>query len=298
MFCRLVVVLAVLLLTAIAAPSAATVTTHTGRIANGISSAVRYTSRHDMRAGVAVLDTRTGRLRSGGSKRFFPSASVVKTMIAARLLIAGRMHGAIARKAWVMITRSDNDAAWALYPKVGRDHLLPWLERHYRDRFGATPAMAGIWGSTRLTAAGLVRFYGDVRADHSVWRWLSRAMHAYKKTSSAGEPNAFGIAAIAPHSAVKNGWDTNRDPAHPTNAIINTTGFVAHDRYAVAILTEGPGRLYYARGERIVTRAAARILPALFSRTLRPHSPIRTHVCTPRSGPPPKGGTTATALPG
>ena len=23
-------------------------------------------------------------------------------------------------------------AAWALYPKVGKDRLLPWLERHYR----------------------------------------------------------------------------------------------------------------------------------------------------------------------
>jgi N-acetylmuramoyl-L-alanine amidase len=254
-------------------------------IGSGISTAVRYAAHHDMRSGIAVIDTSTGRTWAAGSTGYFPSASVVKTMIAARLLISGRMTGAAKREARAMITRSDNDAAWSLYPTVGRDRLLPWLERHYHDPFGARPAMHGIWGSTRLTAIGLARFYRDVRRDHRVWPWLARAMHAYADTSAAGEPNAFGIAARAPHSAVKNGWDVDRDPAHPRDAIVNSTGFVGHDRYAVAILSEGPGRLYYARGERIVTAEAARTLPALLARRDYPHSgPV-----PPRTGPPPAG---------
>jgi N-acetylmuramoyl-L-alanine amidase len=258
-----------------------------GSVQPAVASATHYAARHDMRSGIAVVDTRTGRTWSAGSRRFFPSASVVKTMIAARLLLSGRMNATIARQARAMISRSDNDAAWSLYPKVGRDRLLPWLERHYRDRFGARPAMPGIWGSTRLTATGLVRFYQDVRADHTVWPWLSRAMHAYAATSSAGEPNAFGIAAESPRAAVKNGWDTHRDPAHPNNAIVNSTGFVAHDRYAVAILSEGPGRMYYAPGERVVTGEAARVVPALLARHDYPHSgPV-----PPTNGPPPNGGT-------
>ena len=291
MFRRLTVVIAMLAVAAggLTAANARTTSEHRHRaspVGSGIAAAVHYAALHGMRSGVAVIDTSTGRAWSAGSTALFPSASVVKTMIAARLLISGRMTGSAKRTAWAMITRSDNDAAWSLYPKVGRDQLLPWLERHYHDRFGARPAMRGLWGSTRLTAIGLARFYRDVHEDGSVWPWLSRAMHAYAATSAAGEPNAFGIAARAPHSAIKNGWDIDRDPAHPRNAIVNSTGFVSHDRYAVAILSEGAGRLYYTRGERIVTAEAARALPALLARRDYPHSgPV-----PPRAGPPPSGG--------
>jgi Beta-lactamase enzyme family len=224
--------------------------------------ASRYLHAHDMNAGVAVMDTRTGRVYLAGyAHRRFASASVVKTLIATRLLLTGQMHGATATLARSMIERSDNDAATALYPKVGGDHLVKWIDEHYHLRgLGARPTMPGLWGSTQLTAAGMVRFYNAVRHDPLVWPWLSRAMHAYAQTSAAGEPNAFGIAAVAPRSAVKNGWDVDRDVRHPSNAIINTTGFVQDDRYAVAIFAEGPGRLYYSAGERIVTDAARRLI--------------------------------------
>jgi hypothetical protein len=86
-------------------------------------------------------------------------------------------------------------------------------------------------------------------------------MHAHTARSTTGEPNAFGIAAVAPSAAVKNGWDTNRDVKAPSNAIVNSTGFVQGDRYAVAILSEGPGSLYYSGGERIVTDEATILLP-------------------------------------
>jgi hypothetical protein len=198
---------------------------------------------------------------AGAPHRRFASASVVKTMIATRLLITGQMHGHVATLAREMIERSDNAAAWALYPRVGKDLLLRWISRHYQLRgLGRRPTMPGVWGSTQITAAGMVRFYCQVRHDPLVWPWLSRAMHRYAPVSAAGEPNAFGIAAVAPRSAVKNGWDTDRDVAHPSNAIINSTGFVQSDRFAVAILAEGPGRLYYAAGERIVTAEARRLI--------------------------------------
>jgi hypothetical protein len=225
--------------------------------------AVRYARAHDMYSGVAVMDTRTGRVYlAGDAHRRFASASVVKTLIATRLLATGQMHGRTATLARSMIERSDNDAAWTLYPLVGRDHLVKWIDEHYHLRgLGARPTMPGVWGSTQLTAAGMVRFYNAVRHDPAVWPWLSRAMHDYAATSAAGEPNAFGIAAAAPRSAVKNGWDTDRDVAHPSNAIINTTGYVQDNRYAVAIFAEGPGRLYYTAGERIVTEAARLLMP-------------------------------------
>jgi N-acetylmuramoyl-L-alanine amidase len=246
------------------APAGAATTSPPG-VTAALRSAVAFAADGGMHAGAAVLDLRTGRTwTAGASTRPYASASVVKTMIATRLLISGQLHGSDGARAWAMITRSDNAAAWALYPKVGRDHLLPWLARHYHlGDLGAPPSMPGVWGSTRITAIGMVHFFQAVRADPLVWSWLVKAMHAYARLSSGGEPNAFGIAGAAPRAAVKNGWDVNRDVAHPHNAIINTTGVVAGDRYAVAILAEGPGRLYYAPGEHVVTGAARRAVRPL-----------------------------------
>ncbi|WP_375493720.1 N-acetylmuramoyl-L-alanine amidase [uncultured Jatrophihabitans sp.] len=248
----------------LAAPDAvATSTTRASATSRAADAAVRYARAHGMSSGIAVLDTRTGRLTTAGNAhREFASASVVKTLIATRLLLTHQMHGHTATLASSMIRRSDNAAAWKLYPKVGRDGLLPWIARHYRiNGLGARPAMHGIWGSTRITAVGMARFYARVRRDATVWPWLSKQMHAYSKRSAANEPNAFGLAAAQPSAAVKNGWDTNRDIEHPRNAIINSTGFVDHDRYAVAILAEGPHRLYYRAGEAIVTHEAQLLFP-------------------------------------
>jgi hypothetical protein len=233
-----------------------------GDISRRAAAAVRYANERGMTSGVAVLDTSTNRIYAAGdSAGYYASASVVKTLIAARLLIEGKMHGSVATKARAMITHSDNDAAWDLYPSVGKDALLPWMERHYGIEIGAPPTMPGIWGSTQISARGIVTFYAAVRHDKAVWPWLSDAMHAYAPRSSSGEPNLFGIAVPAPAAAVKNGWDTNRDVKAPSNAIVNSTGFVQSDRYAVAILSEGPGSLYYSGGERIVTDEATILLP-------------------------------------
>jgi N-acetylmuramoyl-L-alanine amidase len=255
----------------------------TTQIQRGVTYAAAYGADNGMRAGVAVEDLKTGRIWTGGvARRRFAGASVVKTMIATRLLLTDQMHGAVQKKAWYMITRSDNDAAWALYPKVGRDRLLPWISAHYRlGDIGARPTMPGIWGSTQITARGMVRFYRAVHDDPTVWPWLGKAMHAYAQRSSAGEPNAFGLAAAAPASAVKNGWDTHRDVKAPSNAIINSTGYTPKGRYAVAILTEGPGSLYYAAGERIVTAMAVRVIRGLRGLPVRPPAPHRTIVLDP-----------------
>lgn len=240
------------------APPAGAVT-----IAENVTAAVRYATARGMSTGIAVLDTRTGRTYTGGNAtKRYSSASVVKTLIATRLLLTGRMIGTNASRAWRMITQSDNDAAWALYPKVGGDNLLPWIAAHYRIAgLGARPTMPGTWGSTQLTALGMARFYAAVVRDRAVWPWLGSAMHHYASRSSAGEPNAWGLAVASPSVALKNGWATNRDVLHPSYANINSTGVVQGDRFAVAILAEGPRAMYYAKGEAVVSRAAQLLMP-------------------------------------
>jgi N-acetylmuramoyl-L-alanine amidase len=235
----------------------------TGHLTTNAEAAVAYARSHDMTSGIAVMDTKTGALSTAGAaQQLFASASVAKILIAARLLAEHRMTEETGRLAFKMISQSDNAAAWTLYPRVGGDELMDWTEAHFGlTDVGARPSMPGIWGSTQISAAGLAKLYAKLRTDKSVWPWLVKAMHAYAARSSAGEPNAFGIAAASPEAAVKNGWDTNRDVEHPTNAIINTTGFVDHDRYAVVILAEGPNYLYYSQGEQVLTAAAKLLLP-------------------------------------
>lgn len=265
------------------APSATAGTTP-AHIQRGLDVAQSFAAANGMRTGIAVLNLASGQIwQAGAAQQQFATASVVKTMIATRLLATNQMHGTVATEAWSMITRSDNQAAWTLYPRVGRDRLLPWIEAHYHlTDIGAPPTMPGIWGSTQITARGMVRFYDAVHNDSTVWPWLLKAMHAYAQVSASGEPNAFGLAQAAPRSAVKNGWDTNRDVNHPSNAIINTTGIALNDKWAIAILSEGPHRLYYAPGERIVSAEALRVIRGITGGPIPPvPAPQRTVVLDP-----------------
>ena len=65
------------------------------RIRNSrLSPAIITPRAHCMRARVAVLDSRTGTVWAAGAPyQDFASASVVKTMIAMRALLTGRMTG-------------------------------------------------------------------------------------------------------------------------------------------------------------------------------------------------------------
>lgn len=259
-------VLAVVVATAAAVlPAAAAVRApgHVRRLPAAERAAVRLAHHDGMATGIGVVDTATGAVYTAGqANRLFASASVVKTLIATRLILRGKLHGTDRALAHKMIVASDNDAAQQLYPQAGGDRLVPDLERHYHlSGLGAAPLRPHVWGATRLTAAGMAEFYAAVRTDHRVWPWLSRAMHAYEPTSSEGEPNSFGVAAAAPRSAVKNGWVLDVEPDTPRRAQINSTGFVDHDRYAVAIFTRGPTSDYYRAGERVVTDEAELVMP-------------------------------------
>jgi hypothetical protein len=233
------------------------------RLPSAEAAAVQLAEQDGMATGIGVVDTHTGAVYAAGqSTRMVASASVVKTLIATRLILRGKLHGHNKSLAHIMITGSDNDAAQQLYPKVGGDRLVPLLEKHYHlTRLGAPPLTAGVWGATRLTAAGMAAFYAAVRHDRRVWPWLSAAMHAYHRTSTSGEPNTFGIAAAAPKSGVKNGWVLDHEPDRPVRTQINTTGFVDHDRYAVAIFSRGPTSMYYRAGERVVSDEATLVAP-------------------------------------
>jgi hypothetical protein len=205
-----------------------------------VSSAAATATKNGLRAGIAVLDIRTGRFYGAGAVDApFGTASVVKVLIAADLLANHEMTGRTADLAYSMITRSDDDAANILWIRVGGPALEPWIAKHYGiSGLGSPNSIPGRWGNTHVTPRGLVLLYAKLRADPAVWPWLGRAMHHAARIAKDGTDQFFGLPAVDPGAAIKQGWASGSADS-PADAVINTTGYLDHDRYAVAILTEG-----------------------------------------------------------
>ena len=209
-----------------------------------VREAAAYAASRGVAAGVAVLDTHGGSLWVAGEHdRTFSSASVVKVMIAAKLLVSGQLRGSVAAAATRMITHSDDAAANALYGLVGGDGLINWVKAHYRVPFlGDPPTPSGRWGNTRITPRGVVHLYQKLKADPKVGPWLLDAMRKATPYGSDGQFQFFGIPAAAKDFAVKQGWNCCDGGA----ATFNSTGYVDGDRYAVALLADGPPHTYGA----------------------------------------------------
>ncbi|GAB2472648.1 hypothetical protein GCM10027265_22380 [Jatrophihabitans fulvus] len=202
--------------------------------------AALYAMRRHVRAGVAVLDRKTGRSYLAGQARAeFGAASVMKLFVAARLLARRQMSGRIASLAWSMITRSDNNALQRLLPPVGGTAVVDWAEKYFAiPGLGSPPRSAkrSCWGNTHITAVGIVTFLDRMARNPLVGPWLTNALHHWKPYAADGLDQRFGFAVAARGIGLKQGEghcssDTN-------GSIINSVGLVGHDRFAVAVLTD------------------------------------------------------------
>ena len=239
-------------------------------VRNAVKAAARTGANQGLRVAVAVVVLTTGSCQMAGDTDEFATASVVKVMIAAKLLASGQMAGQTARLAYSMITRSDDDAADVLWVQAGGTHLEPWVEDHYDlPDLGSPNDIPGRWGNTHVTALGLARLYAKLRDDPVVWPWLGDAMHHTATVAKDGTDQVFGLAALAPTAAVKQGW-ANGSADDPEDAVVNSTGYLAAERYAVVLLTEGRGNVsgcnshgFHAGQAAIVTAMAHALSPAL-----------------------------------
>ena len=235
--------------------------------ASNVVAAANYAKAHGVRTGIAVLDRKTNQFYGGGDyDGLFGSASVMKVLVATRLLATGKMTGSTETTATEMIERSDDDAVRILWPQAGGPGVLPWVADHYDiDGLGTPNTRPGVWGNTHITAAGMVRLYRAIAADPVVGPWLLDAMHHVSRIAADGTDQSFGLPMAAPKAAIKQGWGV-RSADEPGKAIVNSTGYVEDDRYAVAILGEGAGTGtdaagYNARVAAVVTHVARLLLP-------------------------------------
>ena len=229
---------------------------------DAFAAAAQYGPAHGYRVGIAVLDTVRHKLYANAAATSdFASESVVKVMIANRLLVQGRMHGTTAQRAYKMITQSDDTIASSFYASVGGDGLILWIKRRYDVwDLGSRPSLRNWWGNTHITARGLVRYYARMKQDARVAPWLLNAMQHITKYGSDGTYQYFGLPSATTGAAVKQGWGDDYDDGS-RSADFNTTGFVNSDRYAVAILARAPIKNYGKAIGGVLTETAKLLLP-------------------------------------
>lgn len=106
----------------------------------------------DNNVGLAVLDSATGAYYgSPHATRLYPSESVVKVLIAAKLLATGKMTGSTDKRAYRMITQSDDEVADDLWGVVGGPAVINWASDYFDvPDLGAPPTSYGYWGNTNL----------------------------------------------------------------------------------------------------------------------------------------------------
>ena len=253
-------------------------------VVSDVRAAAQVATNQGYRTGVAVLDLRTGQYLGGGEDTApFASESVAKVLIATQLLASGQMTGATEATAYEMITRSDDDAANALYGLAGGDDVINLVASRYRIPFlGTPPDESGWWGNTEITAKGMVHLYAAIARDRTVGPWLMNAMAHTTEYGADGTDQFFGIPSATSGAAIKQGWGSDGDDS--PNAVFNSTGYVDGNQYAVAILTDGSPWTYGEAISSVVTQQAKALMPGGRIDNPADHNPVLSSVTATASG--------------
>ena len=216
----------------------------------GLRQAQRWARRRGGKVAFAVAGD--GKLRGLAIHHRFYSASVVKAMLALAVMrVAGdrALTGGERGLLRPMVTYSDNDAATAVYARVGAAPLNAIAAAAGMRHF----AIGGNWADARLTAYDQARLF--LRID----RLAPRRHRSYLRSLLGGivPSQRWGIAPVASergfHIMFKGGWRTG---------IFHQVALLERDgkRIALAVLTSGTDHAY---GRVTQSGIAARVLAAL-----------------------------------
>lgn len=210
-----------------------------------IKAARAYADSRGDAVSFAVVDT-DGELTGEAMNRRYISASIVKSMLLVaelrRLDSAGTPPDAATRSVLSsMITYSDNDAADAIYDRVGDAGLAEVGELYGMKRLD----LNGYWASTYVTAADMARMFADLErpipdADRDF---------ALGLLGSVIPEQSWGIPAAAQSSngswqvRFKGGWRSTGlgELAHQAAELRS-----GDERLAIAVMTDGQPSFAYA----------------------------------------------------
>ncbi|MFJ3233851.1 serine hydrolase [Streptomyces sp. NPDC086787] len=222
------------------------------------------------RVAAAVLDLKGGGRSPSvyGDNARYDTASIVKVDILATALLqaqdAGHGLGKKEREqAEVMIRRSDNDAANALWREIGQ---APGLAAGNK-RLGLNRTKGGdgaTWGLTRTTAADQIRLLRDVFDTRKAARpgstELNKSSRAYIRNlmGRIAADQSWGVSAASGKGyALKNGWlQRSANGLWDVNSIgrVTTGKGKGKHQYLVAVLSNGSASM--KDGVALVERAA------------------------------------------
>lgn len=192
-----------------------------------------------LRVAVAVTDTTSGTTTvAGEADALFPSESVVKVLIATRLIVDGQLTGEVETAAARMISASDDEAANSLWGLVGGADVVTWVAERYGLTGLGEPSEWGWWGNTKVSAVGLAALYAALADDPVVAPWLVTQLSAMTSAAADGTDQSFGFEAADSTAALKQGWGGDDDSESTANLL--STGYVADERYAVAAIVQDP----------------------------------------------------------
>lgn len=225
-------------------------------------------------------DNKTGITCWYQSTKHFYAASVIKVTILAALLrktqeqnrqlTAHEKHDA-----WLMITRSDNNAANALWADVGYKFMQHFLGLAGMNQTRLDPH----WGLTQVTAHDELTLLTLVSGENKVLDKPSRVYARYLMAHVTSSQR-WGVPAGAPTSMavhVKNGWLPYPGNDWEINSIGTFTN--THRAYLIVMLTYGNPSMSYGIN---TIEGAAKAIHALLN-------PGR-HVTVPPSAPDPTWG--------
>lgn len=224
--------------------------------ARALRDTAQFARRRDGVVSFAVINTE-GKLRGREMGVLFPAASTVKAMLLAaevRRLEREREREPLDESTEsllrAMIAYSDNDAADAIYARVGDEGMFTIARKAGMDRF----TESGHWGNAQIDAADLARLHW--RMQHLV-DGPHRVFALGLLGSVIGE-QSWGIPEAArPQWAVrfKGGWLPDRGLVHQGAELRDGGG-----RLAIAVLTASQPSFEY--GTETVAGIAARLLRA------------------------------------
>ena len=205
-------------------------------------------------ASFAVIDER-GRAHGYRARVQYSSASLVKAMLLVAYLSRREVRRRDLRPAerrllGPMIRLSDNDAASAIYSRVGPDGLNRLAHRSGMRRFVANP----VWGGCQVAARDQAHFFARIRAllpklHRKYALGLLRRIVSYER---------WGIPPAAPRGWTpyfKGGWFNDDDGWRIHQAALLRMG---GRRVAIAVLTRGSPTLEY--GAATITGVTSRLM--------------------------------------
>ncbi len=218
-----------------------------------LGDAERFMQRRQGTVSFAIVDEE-GKLRGRNEHALFPSASVVKSMLLAAELrrldeVGLPLDAATEATLESMITISDNDAATAIYARVGDEGLYDVAERVGMEDFQVSIS----WGYAQISAADMALMFSRLeRALPPRYEKLGKDL-----LGSIVPEQSWGIPAVANAWNVrfKGGWRSTEAGQLVSQAAELRDG---GRELAIAVLTDGQPSMEY--GIETVEGVAARLL--------------------------------------